>query len=45
MTFEPIRTEQHLLRPVRRTDAGALAERKNIPDVAKLADLDAAVLS
>jgi RimJ/RimL family protein N-acetyltransferase len=35
MTFGPIRTERLLLRPVRRTDADALTERKNNPDVAK----------
>ncbi|WP_395153736.1 GNAT family N-acetyltransferase [Ilumatobacter sp.] len=35
MTFEPIRTERLLLRPVRRTDADALTERRNNPDVAK----------
>lgn len=35
MTFEPIRTERLLLRPVRRTDADALTERRNHPDVAK----------
>jgi RimJ/RimL family protein N-acetyltransferase len=35
MTFEPIRTERLLLQPVRRTDADALTERRNNPDVAK----------
>jgi RimJ/RimL family protein N-acetyltransferase len=35
MTFESIRTERLLLRPVRHTDADALTERRNNPDAAK----------
>jgi RimJ/RimL family protein N-acetyltransferase len=35
MTFEPIRTERLLLRPVLSTDADELAERRNNPDVAR----------